>query len=75
MASPHDGIQSTPAAHGGHDGHGHGAVVLPFSDADITGFRQEDVLAGKMIVGLMTGIFLVGCVLYVLVAMTTWPGA
>ena len=75
MTSPHDGIQSHPEHHGSHEAHGHGAVALPFSDADIVGFRKEDVLAGKMIVGLMTGIFLIGCVLYVLVAMTTWPGA
>ena len=57
-----------------HDGHhDHEPAPLPFSDADISGFRKEDIHAGKMVIMLMTGIFSIGIVLYILVALTTWP--
>ena len=79
MSNPHDGIQHSPPhdglhgdapAHGPHD---HGPAPLPFSDADIAGFRQEDIHAGKAVVLLMTSIFSLGVFLYILVALSTWP--
>ncbi len=79
MNSPHDGIHSG-APHQGihgdgmeHASHSHAPAPLPFSDADIAGFRQEDVHAGKAVVLLMTGIFSLGVFLYILVALSTWP--
>jgi hypothetical protein len=78
MSSPHDGIHTDPhhygdladaAAHGHQE---HTPAPLPFSDADVAGFRKDDVHAGKMIVGLMAGIFSVGVFLYILVALSTW---
>ena len=75
MTSPHDGIQT--GTHGHDDDHGHhdhgAAAPLPFSDGDIAGFREQDILAAKMVVLEMTGIFLLGVFLYILVALSTWP--
>ncbi len=79
MSSPHDGIQSGTHNNGVHAGtsqHGHDdhstPLVLPYSDADIAGFRKDDIHAGKMVVMLMAGIFSIGVVLYILVALSTW---
>ena len=75
MTTPHDGIQSGSHTHGDGAGHGHAehaATELPFSDTDVAGFRKEDVHAGKMVVGLMAGIFSIGVFLYILVALSTW---
>ena len=79
MSSPHDGIQSSHDQHGvqsdapqhGHHEH-HAPAPLPFSDADVAEFRKEDVHAGKMVVVLMAGIFLLGVFIYFLVALSTW---
>jgi hypothetical protein len=60
------------SSHNGHDDH-HAPAELPFSDADVAGFRVEDIHAAKAVVLLMTGIFSMGVVLYILVALSTWP--
>jgi hypothetical protein len=42
----------------------------PFTDAEWQVFREEDKKAGARIVGLIVGIFLVGLVLYIGVALS-----
>lgn len=48
--------------------HHHGSTASPFTDAEIQQFHAEDLAAGKAVVSLMVGIFLVGVVLYSIVA-------
>ncbi len=50
-----------------HAPEGHSGT-LPFSEAEWKEFRQSDKGAGGAIVGLMTAIFLIGVVLYTVVA-------
>jgi hypothetical protein len=74
MTTPHDGIQTGSQHHGiQHGDHGHHAVPLPFSDADVEGFRKEDIHAGTMVVMLMAGIFSIGVFIYTIVALTVGP--
>jgi hypothetical protein len=65
--------------HHGSPGHAdlHGSAphevptgVLPYSESEWQTFREEDKMAGTRIVGLMVGIFLVGLVLYIGVAIS-----
>jgi hypothetical protein len=67
-----DHITATPAAHDA-DPHDHGHAASPFSDRELGELRSSDILAGKLVVCLMAGIFSVGLVLYsiILVAVTT----
>src|SRR5262245_15448327 len=51
--------------------HGHGAPALPFTDADWAQFHKDDVTAGKAIILLMTGIFLLGVAMYTRVALAS----
>jgi hypothetical protein len=44
-------------------------VKLPFSDADIESFHNSDRHGAAAIVGLMAGIFSLGLVLYIIVAL------
>jgi hypothetical protein len=73
MTTPHDDIQRGTQHGIQHGDHGHHAAPLPFSDGDIEGFRKEDIHAGTMVVGLMTGIFSIGVFIYVIVALTVGP--
>ena len=59
-----------------HDTH-HAPAASPFNDADVQQFHTEDLAAGKAVVSLMVGIFVVGVVLYSIVAwaVTTAPHA
>jgi hypothetical protein len=57
-----------PAPHGEHvtgaaPPHGD-AAALPFSDAEWQGLKKSDVTMGGLVVGLMTGIFTIGLLLY-----------
>jgi hypothetical protein len=45
----------------------HGTPALPFSDAEWQSFRQSDMAAGRNIVVLMTGIFVIGVILYAII--------
>jgi hypothetical protein len=69
------GIQQPPygVQHDPHAPHGHGAVALPFSEAEWRQFRQDDLTGAKAIVGLMAGIFVVGLLLYATIAYVTAP--
>jgi hypothetical protein len=46
----------------------HAPAACPFTETDIDHFHTEDRAAGKAVVSLMVGIFLVGVVLYSIVA-------
>jgi hypothetical protein len=65
------GIQS------GHEGHGHTATpghgTSPFSPAEVEEFHKSDRGAGKVIILLMTGIFLTGVFLYATIDILTYP--
>lgn len=55
------------------DGHDHAPAQHadappPFTAAEVTAFRNADVSAGRAIVVLMQGIFLIGLFLYLIVA-------
>jgi hypothetical protein len=66
-SSHHDhGIQHA-AAHGDPHGHDH-AIPLPFTDAEWEEFQKSDIQAGKMIIALLAGIFVIGLVLYSIIA-------
>jgi hypothetical protein len=72
MNEPHshdDHITATPVAPHAHDH----AAVSPFSDRELGELRSSDILAGKLVVCLMAGIFSVGLVLYsiILIAVMT----
>jgi hypothetical protein len=54
-----------------HNGHGHHAAAVDFSDAEWATLKAEDHNAGKAIIGLMVGIFLVALVLYTWVLIST----
>jgi hypothetical protein len=45
---------------------------LPFSEAEWAAFQQEDLHAGKAVVGLMTSIFTIGLLLYTGVCLIVW---
>lgn len=70
---PEHRIQSAPSHAPTHaplhgDPHGHTSTPLPFSDAELEDFHKSDIQAGKMVVILLTGIFLIGLVLYTIIA-------
>ena len=79
MTQPHDThvAAGAPPAHGhaehgvtAHPGHGHGhppAAALPFTDAEWNSFHHDDRYAGKAIVLLVGGIFVVGLLMYFVV--------
>jgi hypothetical protein len=54
------------------DSHGitteHGAAALPFSAEELHQFEADDIQAGRMIVALLAGIFIIGLFLYSTVA-------
>jgi len=76
MSDPHEAYteHSTPqhaftgTAHGGH-----AAAINPFSEQEWDFFHKEDIIAGRMIVGLMTAIFLIGLFLYTAIAIIVMP--
>jgi hypothetical protein len=45
----------------------HGTPAHPFSDAEWQSFRQSDMAAGRNIIILMTGIFVIGVILYAII--------
>jgi len=45
----------------------HGAASLPFSDSEWQSLRRSDMAAGRNIVVLMAGIFVIGVFLYAIV--------
>jgi hypothetical protein len=55
-----------------HDHHSPAANLKPFTDQEWAQLQKDDILAGGMIVGLMTGIFTIGLVLYFSIAMIAW---
>ena len=59
-------------AHGGHGGaaadHGHARAAFPFTSAEKKEFEKDDIFAGQEVVVLMSAIFLMGVVLYTVVA-------
>jgi hypothetical protein len=59
--------------HTEHDHHETPPGPSPFSDQEWARFQAEDRGAGAAVVGLMTGIFLIGLVLYIGVAVACWP--
>ena len=61
MSEAEHGITSAPP-------HGTTAGSSPFSDAEIAAFREDDKKAATNFVGLMLGIFILGVVLYLIVA-------
>jgi hypothetical protein len=77
MSEPHSpethitGTPGTPQAPA--DAHGHHAAAAPFSAGELGELRSSDILAGKLVVCLMAGIFSVGLVLYsiILIAVST----
>ena len=74
-------VQSSPRPPSGHSEHvtsaphAHGAAPGPFSDAELELFHKEDRYAGGLVVGLMAGIFSIGLVLYITVAIFVVRGA
>jgi hypothetical protein len=50
-----------------HNAAEHATPALPFSDAEWQSFRQSDKAAGRNIVVLMTGIFVIGVILYAII--------
>jgi len=73
--SPEHQITDAPAAshgvtHAPAEGNTHGSHAAhpgPFSDAEVQQLQTSDVLAGKLVVCLMAGIFSVGLVLYTII--------
>lgn len=55
-----------------HHDHASPHAALPFHDADWQQFKKDDITAGGAIIKLMTAIFLVGVVLYSVVAFYVW---
>jgi hypothetical protein len=72
--APQEGTTSSPHAHAsgstteGHAAHHEGGRAVPFTAEDWQEFHENDAGAGKVIVLLMTGIFLTGLALYTVVA-------
>jgi hypothetical protein len=66
-------IQAAPSPHGAE--HGHEAAPSPFSDAELEVFHKEDRMGGGLVVGLMAGIFTIGLLLYITVAIMVVRGA
>ena len=67
MTDPHahdEAFSEKPLGHG-HDA---GVAKAPFSDADIAYFHAQDLYGAKVVVCLMCSIFIVGVVLYTIVA-------
>lgn len=63
MSDPHEQIQPAPE-------HSHPAAPAPFSEDELHQLRTNDILAAKVIVSLMSGIFAVGLVLYTIILVT-----
>jgi hypothetical protein len=61
----------TDAAHP-EPGHGAATPSLPFAEADWQTLQKDDRQAAAAVVGLMAGIFSIGLVLYLIVAI--WVG-
>ena len=58
-----------PHVHHGHPAaHHHAPAVTPFGEAELQRLHHEDLGAATAVVSLMVGIFLVGVVLYSIVA-------
>jgi hypothetical protein len=53
-------------SHDAHDAHGH-AVNVDISDAEWQELQAQDVKAGRNIIMLMGGIFVIGIILYAIV--------
>jgi hypothetical protein len=53
-------------SHDAHEAHGH-AVAVDISDAEWQQLQTEDVKAGRAIIMLMGGIFVIGIILYAIV--------
>ena len=55
-----------------HDEHAHAHTpVAEFSDAEWGRLKTEDASGARAVVGLMVGIFTVGLILYLIVALST----
>ncbi|HZZ78849.1 MAG TPA: hypothetical protein VFE62_10050 [Gemmataceae bacterium] len=65
---PNEHITASDPHHHATDAPGHAGQAGVFSEADWNIFRAEDFAAGKAIVVLMLGIFLMGVALYAVVA-------
>jgi hypothetical protein len=65
MSDPH--VTPEGAAH-----HPPATAGAPFSEEELHEFHRSDVGAGGVIVALMTGIFVTGLVLYIIVALAAW---
>jgi len=53
-----------------HDEHAH-APAFEFSDEEWQALKTEDASGARAVVGLMVGIFCVGVILYLIVALST----
>ena len=53
-------------SHDAHEGHGQ-AVTVDISDAEWQQLQTEDINAGRAVILLMGGIFVIGIILYVIV--------
>lgn len=55
-----------------HTEHAELSKPAPFTEQQRAEFHKDDIEAGRMIVGLMGGIFTVGVILYAIVALVVW---
>jgi hypothetical protein len=65
MTQPRE-TKETSMSHDAHDAHGH-AVNVDISDAEWQELQAQDVKAGRNIIMLMGGIFVIGIILYAIV--------
>jgi hypothetical protein len=73
MIDPHShdhGIQ--PAGHGIQHGAAPAAAASAFPNEEWLQFQRSDLGAGKVVVGLMAGIFVTGLLLYFSIAAICW---
>ena len=56
-------------SHDAHEGHGH-AVAVDISDAEWQQLQADDAKAGRAVICLMGGIFVIGIILYTIVALS-----
>jgi hypothetical protein len=54
--------------------HHHSSADMPFTEAELQELHTQDYLAGQRVVGLMLGIFVIGVILYTIVAVTVAGG-
>lgn len=54
--------------------HHHSPTDMPFTEAELQELHTQDYLAGQRVVGLMLSIFLIGVILYTIVAISVAGG-